>query len=336
MRGLRRSSFCTRGSPGWRGAILFEYSIPRTGRRIDVVLLVGGVVFAVEFKVGAATFDSASLDQVWDQALDLKNFHTASHDLPIVPILVATAAQHPTPPLLHCVLLTRAPQGMVIFIPPAGRCSERRKSEFRDVEVVCRLQMHPEHLAGSEEPGEPDRSVCTHGSLALDDLVDPTRRAPFFSDNQRSLRSRRVRPATATSGTVSYFCVSAFLHHRSLVMRPHAEDFHCPLATQDLVYEPVVNVDATREGAGEIAYEFLERRRGTEGILPQHLEQYLCSRLQTGATQLLRILCGLRREDEPPGLAHQSSDSRHSLTGVAIPLRIEARMPGIDSRYSVS
>jgi hypothetical protein len=86
---------------GLEGTILFEYSIPRMGRRIDVVLLVGGVVFVVEFKVGAATFDSSSLDQVWDYALDLKNFHAASHDLPIVPILVATAVQNPAPPLLH-------------------------------------------------------------------------------------------------------------------------------------------------------------------------------------------------------------------------------------------
>jgi len=77
---------------GLTGAILLEFSIPRMGRRIDTVLLIGPIVCVVEFKVGDTGFDPAGLDQVWDYALDLKNFHEASHSLPIVPILVATAA----------------------------------------------------------------------------------------------------------------------------------------------------------------------------------------------------------------------------------------------------
>jgi hypothetical protein len=77
---------------GLSGAIFFEFSIPRMGRRIDVVLLIAGVICALEFKVGASTFDRAAIDQVWDYALDLKNFHEASHQLTIVPLLVATDA----------------------------------------------------------------------------------------------------------------------------------------------------------------------------------------------------------------------------------------------------
>jgi hypothetical protein len=77
---------------GLTGTVMFEFMIPRMGRRIDVVLLVGPVVFAIEFKVGAAQFDRAAIEQVWDYALDLKNFHEASHSVPIVPILVATEA----------------------------------------------------------------------------------------------------------------------------------------------------------------------------------------------------------------------------------------------------
>jgi hypothetical protein len=57
------------------------------GRRIDSVILVGGIIFVVEFKVGEKSFDRAAIDQVWDYGLDLKNFHQASHALPIVPIL---------------------------------------------------------------------------------------------------------------------------------------------------------------------------------------------------------------------------------------------------------
>jgi hypothetical protein len=73
---------------GLTGAMFFEFSIPRMGRRIDVVLLIGGVVFALEFKTGETAYDSAAIDQVWDYALDLKNFHEASHDLTLVPLLV--------------------------------------------------------------------------------------------------------------------------------------------------------------------------------------------------------------------------------------------------------
>ena len=77
---------------GIDGYIIFEYTIPRMGRRIDCVLLVAGIVFAVEFKVGAATYDSAAIDQVMDYALDLKNFHEESHQRTIVPILICTRA----------------------------------------------------------------------------------------------------------------------------------------------------------------------------------------------------------------------------------------------------
>lgn len=75
-----------------RAKIYFEYTIPRLGRRADVLLIVGHVLFVVEFKVGESYYSAAALDQVWDYALDLKNFHEGSHAACIVPILVATDA----------------------------------------------------------------------------------------------------------------------------------------------------------------------------------------------------------------------------------------------------
>lgn len=78
---------------GFNGGIFFEYSIPRMGKRIDAVLLIDGIVFVVEFKVGAKEFIGADINQVWDYALDLKYFHEESHHLPIIPILVATNAK---------------------------------------------------------------------------------------------------------------------------------------------------------------------------------------------------------------------------------------------------
>lgn len=77
---------------GVTGSIFLEFNIPRMGRRIDVVLLINSVVFVVEFKVGEKTFDRDAMDQVWDYALDLKNFHEGSHAASLVPILIATGA----------------------------------------------------------------------------------------------------------------------------------------------------------------------------------------------------------------------------------------------------
>lgn len=75
-----------------RGHILFEFAIPRMGKRADVVLLIDGTVFVLEFKVGARSFDRSAIEQVHDYALDLKNFHKGSHELPIVPVVLATEA----------------------------------------------------------------------------------------------------------------------------------------------------------------------------------------------------------------------------------------------------
>jgi len=80
-----------------RGAVYFEYSIPRLGRRIDVVTLIDHVAFVLEFKIGERTFPRYAIDQVWDYALDLKNFHEPSHDRPVAPILVATKARNVRP-----------------------------------------------------------------------------------------------------------------------------------------------------------------------------------------------------------------------------------------------
>ncbi|HEY6042888.1 MAG TPA: hypothetical protein VIX58_12225, partial [Anaerolineae bacterium] len=77
----------------YAGSIYFEYSIPRMGKRIDVLLLIGPTIFVLEFKVGEKEFPTYAIDQVWDYALDLKNFHQTSHAPFIAPILIATQAQ---------------------------------------------------------------------------------------------------------------------------------------------------------------------------------------------------------------------------------------------------
>lgn len=80
--------------PGLPCHIFFEFNIPRTGKRIDSVLLGPDFpyVFVIEFKVGASSYLSSDINQVHDYALELKNFHKGSHDSKIVPVLVATDA----------------------------------------------------------------------------------------------------------------------------------------------------------------------------------------------------------------------------------------------------
>lgn len=76
------------------GHLLFEYTIPRIGNRIDNVVLYKGIVFLLEFKVGESTYPSYAIEQVTDYALDLSCFHKESHDKLLVPILICTNAQN--------------------------------------------------------------------------------------------------------------------------------------------------------------------------------------------------------------------------------------------------
>ena len=75
-----------------RGTVFFEFSVPRVGKRADVILILHGVLFVLEFKVGESRFTPWAVEQVWDYALDLKNFHETSHHVLIAPVLIATAA----------------------------------------------------------------------------------------------------------------------------------------------------------------------------------------------------------------------------------------------------
>lgn len=77
----------------FQGTIFFEFSIPRMGKRVDAIVIIDAVVFVIEFKVGENKFHHHQVKQVWDYALDLKNFHKPSHSAILAPILVATEAR---------------------------------------------------------------------------------------------------------------------------------------------------------------------------------------------------------------------------------------------------
>ena len=78
----------------FEGEIYFEFAIPRMGKRVDNIVVIQDSIFVIEFKVGSDIFDRYALSQVLDYTLDLKNFHEGSHNAKLIPVLVATNAEH--------------------------------------------------------------------------------------------------------------------------------------------------------------------------------------------------------------------------------------------------
>jgi len=75
------------------GSIIFEYTVPRIGSRIDVTCIIRGIIFVLEFKVNEDNYRPADEEQAVDYALDLKYFHEESEKRYIIPMLVATEAK---------------------------------------------------------------------------------------------------------------------------------------------------------------------------------------------------------------------------------------------------
>ena len=76
------------------GELVFEYIIPRVGKRIDNIFIYKGFIFLLEFKVGEGKYNFQDQEQVLDYALDLKNFHEESYDKRIIPMLISTNAEN--------------------------------------------------------------------------------------------------------------------------------------------------------------------------------------------------------------------------------------------------
>ena len=136
------------GLAGVRGAVHLEFVVPRIGSRIDAVVISGSVVLVLEFKVGADQFGEAAYNQVWDYALDLKNFHLGSHHSPIVPILVATEA-----PDFDTALPTPYPDGVY----PPSRVNRQGLRHLVDLA----LALDGPALSGMEWAQAPYRATPT-------------------------------------------------------------------------------------------------------------------------------------------------------------------------------
>jgi len=111
-------------APFPQAEVIFEYSIPRVGGRIDVVVLHAGIVFVLEFKVGESDHHRSAADQVMDYALDLKNFHKESHQRIIAPLLVATKSKRAS------ASYSLAPDGIFEVVHSHANALQRQISEI--------------------------------------------------------------------------------------------------------------------------------------------------------------------------------------------------------------
>jgi len=140
------------------------------------------VVFVIEFKVGESAFERAAVDQVWDYALDLKNFHEASHSVSIIPILIATGATKSVPVNLE------ADQDKVyrpMLVDPAG---------FRQAIDVALRTVTGEALDGqqwSDAPYHPTPTIIEAArALYAQHSVEAIARSDAGAQNLRVTSSR--------------------------------------------------------------------------------------------------------------------------------------------------
>lgn len=77
--------------------IYFEYNLMRYSKRVDVVLILNGVLCCLEFKVKTSADDATTYSlqdkiQAKEYADEFSQFHSESHHCPIVPILIVSNA----------------------------------------------------------------------------------------------------------------------------------------------------------------------------------------------------------------------------------------------------
>ncbi len=93
------------------------------------------------------------------------------------------------------------------------------------------------------------------------------------------------------------FCLVRSAWSDLLIVRPHSEHFHGLGVGENLVDQAVLNADAPRIRAGQVADELSEGGRRLVGVLAEHRQQELSLVLQAGCGQLPSVLLGLLRVD---------------------------------------
>lgn len=146
-----------------KGSVYFEYSIPRMGSRADVVLLIDGAILVLEYKTSKRKFTHSAILQVWDYALDLKNFHDETHSLPVIPIVVAPSESNK-----RCSIILDQPFEDGVFAPLCSNQAQLKEclgNVFADSEVK-KLQ-HPIDSETWERSGYSPTPTIIEAAVAL-------------------------------------------------------------------------------------------------------------------------------------------------------------------------
>jgi hypothetical protein len=163
------------------------------GRRIDTVIITGPLVFAIEFKIGESKFDRAAINQVWDYALDLKNFHEASHSAAIIPVLVSSEAHGDSSALIE--------DSDSVFRPVTTNPQKLRKL----IEIACATPGHKEIDADLwlSAPYRPTPTIVEAArALYAEHSVDAIARSDAGAKNlkETSVRIEQLMGDAATNG----------------------------------------------------------------------------------------------------------------------------------------
>src|ERR1051326_3825110 len=178
------------------GKIYFEYSIPRMGRRIDVVLLIDSALFVLEFKIGEHQFTSYAINQAYDYAVDLKNFHETSRDLFIAPIVIATNAGAPPPTVTTTVHNDKvmAPMrcSVDLLAPTLQRVAEAAGGDAIDANewetgrysptptiIEAAMALYNNHSVTEISRSDAAAMNLTTTSTAISEIIESARATPF-------------------------------------------------------------------------------------------------------------------------------------------------------------
>lgn len=142
---------------GRSGTLLLEFNIPRMGLRADAVLVIAGCIVVLEFKVGDSTVGQSALNQVWQYALDTKNFHETSHGLPIIPVLVVRSPPSPARTVAQWPHATRQTSGIAASTSSTPGPSSQKRDPAR---ATLDRNLHARFLT-------PGKSACLWFDSAL-------------------------------------------------------------------------------------------------------------------------------------------------------------------------
>ena len=216
---------------------------------------------------------------------------------------------------LTCSSVTTARSGRSPFLLTAGgsrQAGTTAPSTYGPCQTCRRLPAQvgpraiPDHASGANEPSRDRRPAVGHRL------------------------EHRAWPFPGVGNGTGMMRVSS--PRRLFVVRPESENLDDALLLQDLIHQTMLDVDAARMGAGQVAHELLEWGRHLERVSREQGEEFLGTGSQAGARQFSGVSLGLGGVDDLPDPPYHPGSVEHLWVGVPSPRRMDARMPGIESR----